>query len=67
MTPNPPKPELPMMERIERFERRRPEIKISAPWANPSGKWEVSEPDRAAVAHDKGRQMMDDLEARYPG
>jgi Bacterial regulatory proteins, gntR family len=64
--PDGPRPQLPMMVRIEGFERRLPEIKISAPWANRSGKWEVSEPDRAAVAYDSGRQMMDDLEARYP-
>jgi hypothetical protein len=57
---------LPLTERVDRFTRRHPEIRVSAPWATPSGKWEVSEPDRAAVAYDRGLDMIADLEARYP-
>jgi hypothetical protein len=57
---------LPLTERIDRFQRRHPEIRIAAPWATPNGKWEVSEPDRAAVAYDNGFAMVDDLEKRYP-
>jgi hypothetical protein len=64
-----PRPEvlLPLTERVDRFQRRHPEILIAAPWATRTGKWEVSEPDRSAVAYDSGRAMMDDLEARYDG
>lgn len=62
---SPPKTELPLEERVDRFLRRHHEIRISAPWATPSGKWEVSEPDCAAKAYDNGFVMMDDLEARY--
>lgn len=61
-----PKTDLPLQERIDRFLHRHHEIKVSAPWATPSGKWEVSEPDKAAVAYDNGFVMMDDLERRYP-
>jgi hypothetical protein len=56
---------LPLTERIDRFQRGHPEIKIAAPWSA-SGKWEVSEPDTPARAYDRGVDMMDDLEARYP-
>jgi hypothetical protein len=62
----PPKVDLPLQERIDRFLRRHHEIRISAPWAAPSGKWEVSEPDCAAKAYDRGLDMIADLEARYP-
>jgi hypothetical protein len=56
---------LSLTERRECFERRHPGILLAAPWATPAGKWEVSVPDHAAVAYDSGRQMIDDLEARY--
>lgn len=56
---------LTLMERIDRFQRRHPEIQIAAPWSA-SGKWEVSEPETSARAYDRGAVMMDDLEARYP-
>jgi hypothetical protein len=52
--------------RIERIERAHPEILIAAPWATRSGKWQVSEPDCAAVAYNRGTDMISDLEARYP-
>jgi hypothetical protein len=56
---------LPLTARIDRFGRRRPDIMIAAPWATPTGKWEVSVPGHTAVAYDRGVDMMDDLEARY--
>lgn len=57
---------VPLQVRIDRFLRRHHEIRVSAPWATPSRKWEVSEPDRAAVAYDNGFVMIDELEQRYP-
>lgn len=62
----PPKTDLSLQERIDRFLYRHHEIRVSAPWATPSGKWEVSEPDRAAVAYDSGFVMIAELERRYP-
>jgi hypothetical protein len=63
------KPELPQrtptLERVDRFRRAHPEVKISAWHNNPSAKWEVSEPDKAAVAYDRADVMMDDLERRF--
>ena len=56
----------PLTERVERFRREHAGFIIAAPWATASGKWEVSEPGRAAKAWDSGHAMMDDLEARYP-
>jgi hypothetical protein len=51
---------LPLTERIDRFQRKHPEIKITAPWSA-GGKWEVSEPDSAVVvAYDRGVDMMDE-------
>jgi len=61
-----PKTDLPLQERIDRFLYRRHEIRIAAPWATQSGKWEVSESDSAAVAYDNGFVMISDLEKRYP-
>jgi hypothetical protein len=55
----------PLTARIERFERRHPGIRITAPFSA-RGKWEVSEPDSPAKAYDRGTDMMDDLEHRYP-
>jgi hypothetical protein len=55
-----------MIDRIDRFRSRHPEIKISAPYFNGLGKWEVSEPDQPARAWDKGQDMIADLERRYP-
>lgn len=53
-------------ERVDRFLRGHLDIKVAAPWATLSRKWEVSEPDCAAKAYDNGYAMMDDLEQRYP-
>lgn len=61
-----PATELPLTERLDRFQRRHPEIKVSAPYSNGTGRWEVSEPDCAAKAYDNGFAMITDLEARYP-
>jgi hypothetical protein len=61
-----PKLDRPLQERLDRFQRRHPEIKIAAPWATPSGKWEVSQPDKAAVAYDNGFVMIAELELRHP-
>jgi hypothetical protein len=57
---------LSLTERIDRFQHRNLGVKFAAPWATLTGKWEVSEPNRAAVAYDNGFVMMDDLEKRYP-
>jgi hypothetical protein len=57
-----PKDDLPLPERVERFTRRYQHVKISAPGKG-DGKWEVSRPDCATVAFDKGNDMMDMLEA----
>ena len=65
MTPPKVPGNLPLLERIDRFQRRYPEIKIAAPY-NTHGKWEVSEPDQPARAYDRGNTMMDDLERLYP-
>lgn len=65
MTPLKVPGKLPLLERIDRFQRKHPEIRIAAPY-NAHGKWEVSEPDQAALAYDTGVVMMDELEARYP-
>jgi len=61
-----PKLNLPLNYRVERFQRRQLGVIIAAPWATLTRKWEVSEPDRAAVAYDNGFVMMDDPEKRYP-
>lgn len=60
------KPQRTLLDRVDTFTRRRPDIKIAAPYAVPSRKWEVSVPDQPAQAWDNGTEMMDDLEARYP-
>jgi hypothetical protein len=57
---------LPLTDRVDRFQRAHPDVIMAAPWANPSGRWEVSEPDTPAKAYDRGVDMMSDLEARYP-
>lgn len=57
---------LSLTERIDRFQPRNLGVKFAAPWATLTGKWEVSEPNRAAGAYDNGFVMMDDLEKRYP-
>jgi hypothetical protein len=57
---------LSLNDRIERIEREHPELLISAPWNTESGRWEVSEPDRAAVAYESGFAMIGVLEAKYP-
>jgi hypothetical protein len=62
----PPKLDAPLQDRVDRFLRDHHEIRISAPWATKTGKWEVSAPDKAAVAYDSGFVMMNELEQRYP-
>jgi hypothetical protein len=57
---------MPLMQRIEHFEDRHPEILIAAAHSTNSGKWEVSEPDSPVAAYDRGTDMMADLERRYP-
>ncbi|HEX3517120.1 MAG TPA: hypothetical protein VHT26_24275 [Trebonia sp.] len=56
----------PLLDRIDRFRAAHPEIRVSAPYSNGTGKWEVSEPDKAAVAYDNGHAMIAELEKRYP-
>jgi hypothetical protein len=55
----------PLMERVDRFTRRHPEVVIAAPY-NSGGKWRVTEPGREPRAYPTGMQMMDELEKRYP-
>lgn len=57
---------LSLNDRIDRIEHEHPEIMFSAPWATESGRWEVSEPNRAAVAYENGFAMIGVLEAKYP-
>ena len=65
MTPRPRR--APLTERIDRFQRAHPELRIAAPWATRSGLWEVSVHGKAdTTAYDNGHRMMDTLEARYP-
>jgi hypothetical protein len=52
-----------LIERIDAFTARTG-MKIAAPYNNPSGKWEVSEPN-GTVEYNNGFAMMDALEARY--
>jgi hypothetical protein len=56
---------LPLMDRVDRFERRHHDILIAAPWSTRSGRWQVIAPGHDAKSYDNGRAMMDDLEARY--
>jgi hypothetical protein len=65
MTPQPGR--APLTDRIDRFQRAHPELRIAAPWATRSGLWEVSLHGKAdTTAYDNGHRMMDTLEARYP-
>lgn len=56
-----------LVQRLGEFRSAHPEIKITAAYANPSGKWEVSEPGKAAMAWDDPNEMLDALERRYDG
>ena len=66
MTP----PELPvrtpLLQRVDRFTARRPDIPVSAWFNNPSGKWEATEPGQEPRQWVNGTAMMDHLEAAYP-
>ena len=54
-----------MIDRIDRFQRAHPELKIAAPWATRSGLWEVSVHGRAdTTQYDNGHRMIEDLERR---
>jgi hypothetical protein len=56
----------PLIERVDRFQRAHPELRIAAPWATRSGLWEVSVRGKAdTTQYDNGHRMMDALEARY--
>jgi hypothetical protein len=56
----------PLTDRLDRFQRAHPELRIAAPWATRSGSWEVSVHGKAdTTAYDNGHRMMDTLEARY--
>jgi hypothetical protein len=55
----------PLLDRVDAFQRRNPGITIAAPYNTLSRLWEVRTGDGTAL-WDNGRQMMDDLEARYP-
>ena len=53
-----------LMERIDAFQAKRPEITIAAPWATFSRLWEVSTADGTSQ-WDNGVRMMNSLEERY--
>jgi hypothetical protein len=55
----------PLLDRVDAFQRRYPEITIAAPYCTLSHLWEVRTGDGTAQ-WDNGVRMMDDLEARYP-
>jgi hypothetical protein len=58
---------VPLIERIDRFQRAHREYVIGAPWATRSGLWEVSVRGQEGTAsYDNGRRMMDALEVRAP-
>lgn len=57
---------LSLQARVDRFLRLHHEIRVSAPWATLTSKWEVGEPDKVPVEYDNGFVMIDELEARYP-
>jgi hypothetical protein len=70
-------PQRALLDRVDEFRRRHPEIKIAAPYTVPSRKWEVSEPSVTdengdplsgdpTRAYGNGTEMMNDLEQRYP-
>jgi hypothetical protein len=55
----------PLTDRLDRFQRAHPELRIAAPWATRSGLWEVSVHGKAnTTQYDNGHRMMDTLEAR---
>jgi hypothetical protein len=67
MTANPKLPaRTPLLERVDAFKRRRPDIPVSPWYASPSGKWECQEPGQEPKPWVNGTAMMDHLEARYP-
>jgi hypothetical protein len=55
----------PLLDRVDDFQRRRPEFTIAAPYTTFSGLWEVRKGD-STTGYDNGFRMMNDLEARYP-
>lgn len=57
----------PLLNRIDAFKQRRPDIPISPWYQSVSGKWETTEPGRQAPrAWVNGTDMMDHLEKTYP-
>jgi hypothetical protein len=55
----------PLLDRVDAFTRRHPEITVSAPYNNFSGLWEVH--TKGGVSQwDNGHRMMDELEERHP-
>lgn len=56
---------LPMTERIDRVQRRHPEILVAAPWATRSGRWQLIGPG-VEESYENGFECADDLERRYP-
>lgn len=56
----------PMIERVDRFKARRPDIPISPWYASASEKWESTEPGQEPKQWVNATAMMDHLEASYP-
>jgi hypothetical protein len=55
-----------LLDRVDAFQRRHPDIKIAAHYTTPSKLWEVSGPGSGVSQWDNGFRMMDFLEQRYP-
>lgn len=57
----------PLLDRIDAFKARRPDIPISPWYQSESGKWETTEPGREVPrAWVNGTTMMEHLEKTYP-
>jgi hypothetical protein len=55
-----------VLQRVDDFKRRRPDIPISAWYGNPSGKWEATEPGQEPRPWVNATAMMNHLETSYP-
>jgi hypothetical protein len=57
----------PLLNRVDAFKARRPDIPISPWYQSASGKWETTEPGRQEPrAWVNGTAMMEHLEKTYP-
>lgn len=54
----------PLLDRVDAFTAKHPEITVSAPYTTRSKLWEVSTVS-GTTAYDNGFRMIADLESRY--